>query len=118
MCLHFIHPLCDFFDSVYNGPVQSLSETAQRSYGHRAVSVANRNHMDIARHPYGGCAEIVRWPCDLHVFLGIHVPNVHISFLIEMALQTYKRKYSMRQTPDDSNNDTSQGGRTVMVQWL
>ena len=43
-------------------------------------------------------AEIVRWFCDPRVFLGIHVPNVYnYSFLIEMALQTCKTKYSISQ---------------------
>ena len=55
--------------------------------------------------------EIIWLLCDPVVFLGVCVPNVYnymYSFLIEMALQTCKTKYSIRQeTPADSNIDTS-----------
>ena len=88
------------------GPVQSRRQTLRRWCIHRAV--VHRNHTAPMRLLYRGRAEIVQWLCDPRVYLGICVPKVYNhSFLIEMALQTWKNKIQHKtETPADSNTDT------------
>ena len=57
------------------------------------------------------------WLCVPRVLLEIRVTNVYnLSFLNEMALQTCKTKIQHKtDTLADSNNDTSLGGRPIIV---
>ena len=65
---------------------------------HTVIVPSLQRHIEITRISQGACSVIVPWLCDRCVFSVICVPNVYnYPFLIEMALQTCKTKYSMRQ---------------------
>ena len=87
-----------FLTGVYTISVQNSRQTVWRLCIYHAVSAAvHRNHTTSLRPPNGGRAEIVRWLCDPPVFFKICVPNLYNSFLIEIAFQMCKTKYSIRQ---------------------